>query len=61
MLDAFPATTLPLYPGLGQAPNMLDCIPSGMVSVFTMHWVTICLLKPSFKLGFKPNFGLKPN
>jgi len=32
--DALPATTLPLYPGLGQAPNMLDCIPSGMVLIF---------------------------
>jgi len=29
MLDALPAATLPLYPGLGQAPNMLACIPSG--------------------------------
>jgi len=27
--DALPATTLPLYPGFGQAPNMLACIPSG--------------------------------
>jgi len=26
--DALPATTVPLYPGLGQAPNMLACIPS---------------------------------
>jgi len=26
-LDAFPAATLPLYRGLEQAPNMLDCIP----------------------------------
>ena len=31
MLDARPATTLPIYPGLGQAPNMLDCIPGGLV------------------------------
>jgi len=30
-LDALPAATLPLYPGLGQAPNMLACIPSSMV------------------------------
>ena len=29
--SVFPGTTLPLYPGLGQAPNMLDCIPSGVV------------------------------
>jgi len=27
--DALAAATLPIYPGLGQAPNMLDCIPSG--------------------------------
>jgi len=30
--DALPATTHPIYPGLGQAPNMLACIPSGFVS-----------------------------
>jgi len=35
MPDALPATTLPLYPGWGQAPNMLSCIPSGVVSVTT--------------------------
>jgi len=29
--DALPAATLPLYPGLGHAPNMLACIPSGIV------------------------------
>jgi len=29
--DSLPVATLPLYPGLGQAPNMLACIPSGMV------------------------------
>jgi len=27
MSDALPGTTLPIYPGLGQAPNMLACIP----------------------------------
>jgi len=32
MPDALPAATLPIYPGLGQAPNMLACIPSGLVS-----------------------------
>jgi len=26
MLDALPGTTLPIYPGLGQAPNMLACM-----------------------------------
>jgi len=31
MPDAFPAAILPLYTGLGQAPNMLACIPSGVV------------------------------
>jgi len=31
-LDALPAATLPLYPGLGQAPNMLACIPSDVVT-----------------------------
>jgi len=29
-LDASTAS-LPLYPGLGQAPNMLACVPSGVV------------------------------
>jgi len=29
--DALPATTVPLYPGLGQAPNMLACIPSAVI------------------------------
>jgi len=27
--DALPVATLPLYPGLGQAPNMLVCTSSG--------------------------------
>jgi len=31
--DALPATTLPIYPGLEQAPNMLACIPSGLVHI----------------------------
>jgi len=30
--DALPYTTLPIYPGLGQALNMLACIPSGLVA-----------------------------
>jgi len=29
--DAFPAATIPIYTGLGKAPNMLACIPSGLV------------------------------
>jgi len=31
MPDDLPDTTLPIYPGLGQAPNMPACIPSGLV------------------------------
>ena len=31
MPDTLPSTTLPIYPGLGQAPNMLACIHSGLV------------------------------
>jgi len=31
MQDAFPYTTFPIYPGLGQVPNMLACIPGGLV------------------------------
>jgi len=27
-----PYTTLPIYPGLGQAPNMLACIPGGLAT-----------------------------
>jgi len=30
MPDALPGTTLPIYPGLGQAPNMPACIPGGL-------------------------------
>ena len=28
--NALPGTTLPIYPGLGQASNMLACIPGGL-------------------------------
>ena len=35
MQDALPYTTLPIYPGLGQAPNMLACIPGGLVTYST--------------------------
>ena len=31
--DALPAATLPIYRGLGQAPDMLVCIPSGLVII----------------------------
>jgi len=33
MPEALPTTNLPIYPGLGQAPNMLACIPSCLVKV----------------------------
>jgi len=33
MPDSLPGTTLSIYFGLGQAPNMLACIPGGLVSV----------------------------
>jgi len=33
--DALPDATLSIYPGLGQAPNMLACIPSGLVMVIS--------------------------
>ena len=29
--DALPVATLSLYPGLAQAPNMLACMPSGVI------------------------------
>ena len=32
MPDALPAATLLIYPGLGQAPNMLHCIPRGLAA-----------------------------
>ena len=31
MPDSLPAATLSIYPGMGQAPNMLDCIPGGLI------------------------------
>jgi len=40
--DALTAATLPIYSGLGQAPNMLACIPSGLVCLLygkPSHWV----------------------
>ena len=30
--DALPDTTIPIYPGLGEASNMLACIPGGLVA-----------------------------
>jgi len=37
MQDAFPYTTLPVYPGWGQVPNMLACIPGGLVAYLVAH------------------------
>jgi len=37
ILNALPTATLPIYPGLGQAPNMLDCIP-GDLTVFEHNY-----------------------
>jgi len=45
MLDALPATTLPIYRGLGQAPIMLVCIPSALVTLnMLMTWIIVLLL-----------------
>ena len=33
MPDTLPSTTLPIYPGLGQAPNMLACIPLDLINI----------------------------
>jgi len=35
MSDALSATTLLVYPGLGQASSMLGCIPSGLFTTVT--------------------------
>jgi len=50
VLDALPSTTLPLYLGLGQALNMLACIPSGVVILFhnTCQMLIIYLICTSF-------------
>ena len=39
--DALPGTTLSIYPGLGQAPNMLACIRSGLVKHMTFNCQTL--------------------
>ena len=39
--DALPDTTLPIYPGLGQAPNMLACIPSGKYKI--LHSIMLAI------------------
>jgi len=47
--DALPAATFPIYPGLGHAPNMRDCIPSGLVRFFK----TDCKVCLGFRFGEK--------
>jgi len=41
--DSLPTTILPIYPGLGQARNMLDCIVGGLVqdSLQSVHYENI--------------------
>jgi len=49
MPDALPGTTLPIYPGLGQAPNMLACIPGGMLVYIYLFLIPLKgLLHPLF-------------
>jgi len=43
--DALPGITLPIFSGLGQAPNMLACIPSGLVQWFNDNAYAIYLLQ----------------
>jgi len=40
--DALPYTTLLIYPGLGQAPNMLACIPGGLVEDIWAISLSLC-------------------
>ena len=40
MPDALSATTLPIYPGLGQAPSKLACIPGGLVAYLVVLKIT---------------------
>jgi len=42
--DALPAATLPIYPGLGQAPNMLACIPSGLIYGWGMSVINLLFI-----------------
>jgi len=48
--DALTYTTLPIYPGSGQATNMMACIPNRLWLLFTgaIFWRYYCMLWPSF-------------
>jgi len=54
--DAIAATTLPVYPGLGQAPNMLVYISSGMVHYMLRN--TNFLLMPRGVVALHPKLRL---
>ena len=43
MPDALPAAAPPIYSGLGQAPNMLACIPSGFNLFIYCHCMKLLL------------------
>jgi len=47
MPGALLAAALPLYPGLGQAPNMLACIPSGIIGVAVYRLEPLTVAKPT--------------
>ena len=53
MPDALPATTWLLYPGLGQAPNMLACIPSGVV--YPVAWLPSAMVYPGLITCYNKN------
>ena len=42
--NALPAATLPIYPCLGQAPNMLDCIPGGLTDLSVKGRIVFLLI-----------------
>ena len=47
-----PATTLPIYRGLGQAPNVLACIPSGVVYDKNKKWSEFVDERPHDRVSF---------
>jgi len=51
MPDTLPAATLPIYPGFGQAPNMLACIPIGLSDLLLLQIFTwLGILQETFDL-----------
>ena len=57
-LDALPDTTLPIYTGLGQAADMLACIPGGLFSYHKRNIVKymVCFINnvTLYKLVLQP-------